>query len=137
MSNETQGIEIQAGFDIGGIFRAIGNFFKGLFTSDEAKKQEQAIVDFAKTALGKLSVDAVEYAAALLPTGSGEERRAAALEKLMEAATAAGKDLTSVAKSTLNWFIETALQYVLAKNLTLAAAAEPAVLDGEEDVIDE
>jgi hypothetical protein len=95
------------------------NLFKGIFDSSSAKAIEANIVTFVKTDVGALAVDAVEYVEAALPGSSSADKRAAAVAKLKTDAAAAGKDLTSLAESTLNWFVETALQAVLAKAVTV------------------
>lgn len=101
------------------IFAAIGHFFvnvfKGIFSSSEAKTFENNVIDFVKTDIGALAVDAVEYAQVALPNGGSVEKRDAAVAKLKADAIAAGKDITGVAESALNTFIELALQFVLAK----------------------
>lgn len=100
------------------IFAAIGGFFvklfKGIFSSSEAKAFEQNLVDFVHTDIGKLAVDAVEFVEVSLPGGDGVTKRDAAVAKLKADAIAAGKDLTTIATSALNTFVEMALQFVLA-----------------------
>lgn len=103
------------------IGRGIGGFFKNIFTGDQAKQQEQSIANFVRTDVGQLAVDAVEYVEASLPGGTGVEKRDAAVAKLKADAASAGKDLSGLALSTLIWFIETALQWVVAKGLAAAA----------------
>jgi glycerol-3-phosphate cytidylyltransferase-like family protein len=101
------------------IFAAIGHFFasvfKGIFSSAEAKTFENNVIEFVKTDIGALAVDAVEYVRVALPNGGSVEKRDAAVAKLKADAIAAGKDITGVAESALNTFIELALQFVLAK----------------------
>ena len=114
-------------------FKSFGGFFKGIFTSDQATKIEIGITSFISTDLGALAVDAVEYVQAefpvLLPGASTDEvkanslaKRDAAVAKLKADAATAGKDLSAFGQSTLIWFVETALQSVVAKGLTAAAA---------------
>lgn len=111
--------------NIGTIVKAVGGFFvtlfKGIFTSDEAKVIEGNFIDFVKTDVGKLAVDAVQVVSATMPQADGVTKRDAAVAQLIADAKAAGKDLTPLATSTLNWFVETALQAVLAHVTTLAA----------------
>jgi hypothetical protein len=106
------------------IFTAIGGFFvklfKGIFNSDEAKTIEANLIAFVKTDVGALAIDAVEYVEVALPNGGSTEKRDAAVAKLKADALTAGKDLSALAVSTLNWFIETALQAVVAKISVLA-----------------
>lgn len=94
-------------------FAAIGhyfeNFFKGLF--GQLKITVTAFLkDFVKEDLGKIAVDAVAYVEATLEGASGLEKRDAAVLKLTSDAVAAGVDVAKFAKSTLIFFVETALQ---------------------------
>lgn len=101
------------------IWSAIGGFFvnlfKGIFSASEAKTIESNLVNFVKTDVGALAVDAVEYVAASMPSADGVAKRDAAVAKLKVDAKTAGKDISSLATSMLNLFIEMALQAVLAK----------------------
>ena len=97
---------------IGGFFVAL---FHGIFSDSQAKTIEENLVAFVETDIGALAVDAVEFVSASMPGATGVEKRDAAVAKLKADALAAGKDLASLAVSTLNWFVETALQAVLAK----------------------
>ena len=115
---------------------AFTDFFKGLFgflgfDKSTAAKIEIGVTAFVKTDIGQLAVDAVDYVEAKLAGASGAEKRDAAIAKLKEDATAAGKNLSAFAKSTVNWFIETALQSIVAKGL--AAAATIAIHASAED----
>jgi hypothetical protein len=103
------------------------DFFKKIFsflgfTAQDAQKIEIGVTTFVKTDLGLLAVDAVEYVEAALPGAAGVDKRDAAIAKLKADAATAGKDLSAFAKSTLIWFVETALQFVVSKGLTAAAA---------------
>jgi hypothetical protein len=95
--------------------------FKGIFDSGSAKQIEQSVVAFVKTDVGALAVDAVEFVASEMPGTDGVAKRDAAVAKLKTDAAAAGKDLSALAESTLNWFVETALQYVVTKGIAAAA----------------
>ncbi len=63
--------------------------------------------------VGKLAVDAVNYAARNVD-GSGADKRDAAKTQLLNDAAAAGQDLASEGDAALNFLIETALQAVSA-----------------------
>jgi hypothetical protein len=114
------------------ILSSIGHFFVGFFTtilgSDAAKTVEEAIIAFIKTDVGKLALDAVNYASTLPPGTSNDALRAAAVEKLKADLTAAGKDLKTIGTSSLNLFIEMAFTYVsgtISKIPTTAPTATP------------
>ena len=103
-------------------FSSIWGGIKGIFTPAQEQKIEIGVTAFVETDLGALAVDAVQFVEASLPGATGTEKRDAAVAKLKADAATAGKDLSAFALSTLNWFIETALQFVVAKSLTAAAS---------------
>ncbi len=86
-------------------------FFKQILGSQEAKTLEQAVLDFVKTDVGKLALDAVNIASAMPITGN-DQIRAAAVAQLRTDLGKAGKDASTLATSTLNLFIELAFTYV-------------------------
>ncbi len=122
--SKDQLVEIEANAFVD-FFKLFAGFFKGIFTKDAETKIEIGITSFIKTDLGLLAIDAVEYVQAAMPGATGPEKRDAAVAKLKTDAATAGKDLSAFAKSTIIWFVETALQAVVAKGL--AAAAELAI----------
>ncbi|HEY6018473.1 MAG TPA: hypothetical protein VIY48_00800 [Candidatus Paceibacterota bacterium] len=105
--------------NVGAITKSIGGFFVNLFedifTSGQAKTIEGNIEAFVKTDIGELALDAVAYVNTKMPGSPSADKQAAARDKLVSDAKASGKDLSSLATSTLNWFVETALQALLAK----------------------
>lgn len=110
--------------DLEGFF---AGFFKEVISSDAGKTLEQGIVSFVKTDIGKLALDAVEYASTL-PAGTTQDAlRSAAVAKLKEDLSATGKDLVSIGTSTLNLFIEAAFTY--AQGTLTAVAAKKAQIE--------
>ena len=92
------------------------SYFSNIATSieDAAKPVFSSfLTNFIETDLGKLAVDAVNYAAAL-PDASGSDKQEAAKTQLLNDAEAAGHDLSTAATSFINFLIETALQATLA-----------------------
>lgn len=122
--SKDQIVEIEANAFID-FFKMFAGLFRGLLPKDADTKITIGITSFIKTDLGQLAIDAVEYVQANMPGATGIERRDAAVAKLKTDAATAGKDLSAFAKSTIIWFVETALQALVAKGL--AAAAELAV----------
>ena len=84
------------------------------------------LTNFIETDLGKLAVDAVNYAdtwaqqtaSTSTQTPTSEEKQEAAKTQLLNDAEAAGHDLSTAATSFVNFLIETALQAVLAGAVT-------------------
>ena len=92
------------------VLDAIGGYFSGVFKGligHAAVSLEAAVVEFVKTDVGHLALDAVSYASTL--TGqSNQQLRDAARTKLIADLKAAGKDAATIAESQLNLFIEMA-----------------------------
>lgn len=88
-------------------------FFLALFGLVKANVLSY-LKDFAKNQLGVLATDAVQFAEAALPNAGGAEKLAAAKEKFLTDATAAGIDLSKFGASMVNFLLESALQKVLA-----------------------
>ena len=87
---------------------------------DEAKPVFSSLLtNFVETDLGKLAIDAVNYAATLTDE-SDDGKRDAAKTQLLNDAEAAGHDLSTGATSFINFLIETALQATLAGAITAA-----------------
>lgn len=94
-------------------FSAVLHYFENFFRALAGQLKITVttfLKDFVKEDLGKLAVDAVEYVESSLEGATGIEKRDAAVAKLIADATAAGVDLTKFAKSTLIFFVESALQ---------------------------
>lgn len=99
------------------VLGSIGTYFKKLGLSLIGQLQASIasfLNDFVKDDLGKLAVDAVDFAESSLPGAAGTDKKAAAVAKLKEDAAKAGHDLTTFGESVFNFLIETALQAVLA-----------------------
>lgn len=79
--------------------------------NESGKTVEDAILTFVKTDVGKLTVDACDYASTL-PNISGTAARDAAKARLIADAKAAGKDLEAVGSGLLNLFIEMGYTYL-------------------------
>ena len=92
------------------VLDAIGGYFGGVFKGligQAAVTLEKAVVEFIKTDVGQLALDAVTYASTL--TGqSNQQLRDTARAKLIADLKAAGKDAATIAESQLNLFIEMA-----------------------------
>lgn len=94
-------------------FPAIGHYFENFFKALVGQLKVTVstfLKEFVQEDLGKIAVDAVAYVEASIAGASGLEKRDAAVVKLIADATAAGIDLTNFAKSTLIFFVESALQ---------------------------
>lgn len=91
----------------------LGHYFVGLwsaFLGQDLKALEQGIVSFVKTDIGKLAVDAVQTVNAQTLTNSA--KRDAAVAVLKTDLVNAGHDITKLAESDFNLFIESAYTYV-------------------------
>lgn len=84
---------------------------EALIGSQAAKNLEASIVGFVKDDIGAVAVDAVNYASTL-PDTTDDGKRAAAVAKLKSDLSTAGHDITTIAESTFNLFIEMAYTYV-------------------------
>lgn len=105
------------------VLTAAEGFFKGLFADligAAAEPLETAVVGFVKTDVGQLAVDSVQYASTLI--GDNPTLKAAAVAKLKADLATAGKDITTIAESTLNLFIELAYTYVKGTVAAIPAA---------------
>jgi hypothetical protein len=92
-----------------------GIFEKEIPTLTAAAKTEFSTVEaalqgFAKTDLGNLAIDAVNYAATLGQTGTTAQ--ATAKTKFVEDAKTAGHDLTTIGSGIVDWMIQTAYTVV-------------------------
>lgn len=98
---------------VGTIFGGIGHWFESLWKGISGQLKvsiETFLKSFVEDDLGKLAVDAVNFVSA---EGLQDvAARDAAAAKFVADAIAAGHDAASFAVSTVNWFIETALQAV-------------------------
>ena len=103
---------------------AVEGFFKGVFSailgSNEASALETAIVAFVKTDIGALALDAVQYASTLV--GDNATLKAAAVTAFKADLKTAGKDVETLAESTLSLFIELAYTYAKGTVAALPAA---------------
>jgi len=98
-----------------GVILAVGHWFESFWKGISGQLKASAedfFMAFVKDDLGQLAIDAVEFIADSMPGATDVEKRNAAVAKFIEDAGKAGKDVTTFAVSTLNWFIETALQAV-------------------------
>lgn len=111
-------------FGLSKILPFLAHYFVGLgealIGSAAAKDLEAGIVSFVKTDVGALAIDAVEYASTL--GGSSADLHATAVTKFKADLTAAGKDITTLATSTADLFIQVAYNYVKG---TVAAIVPP------------
>lgn len=111
-------------FGLSKILPFLAHYFIGLgealIGSAAAKSLEAGIVSFVKTDVGALAIDAVEYASTL--SGSSADLHAAAVAKFKSDLKAAGKDITTLAESTADLFIQAAYNYVKG---TVAAIVPP------------
>lgn len=110
-------------FSLSSILPFLGHYFVGLwsaFLGAEAKTIEQGIVSFVKTDVGKIAVDAVSAVNPQVLTNAA--KRDAAVALLKADLVTAGKDITTLAESDFNLFIEMAYSYV--KN-TVAKVTAP------------
>lgn len=101
---------------MGEFLNGIGNYFKnlGLSLFGQLKVSvAQFLNSFIQQDLGKMAIDAVQYAATLTDK-SGADKQAAAKQKLTDDLKAAGHDVTQFGESILNFLIESAYQAVLA-----------------------
>lgn len=106
------------------IFGAIGHWFEGLWKgiSGQLKTSiEQFLKTFVTDDLGKLAVDAVEWVEAGMPGAASTLKRDTAVQMFKQDLMKAGHDLANFAESTLNWFVETALQAVKAEAAKVTA----------------
>ncbi len=96
------------------ILSAVESIFKGIFNKilgpTEAQNLEDAVINFVKTDVGKLAVDAVQLASATI--GDNASLRATAVAALKADLQKAGKDAETIGESTLNLFVEMAYTYV-------------------------
>lgn len=101
-------------FGLSKILPFLAHYFVGLgealIGSAAAKSLEAGIVNFVKTDVGGLAIDAVEYASTLGVANA--DAHAAAVTKFKSDLTAAGHDITTLATSTADLFIQVAYNYV-------------------------
>lgn len=127
----TQETSTVMAFKLSSILPAIGHFFVGVFTSvfpgleaaakTELTSIETSVINFAKTDLGKLAIDAVSFASAL-PSGTTDDAAfEAAKTKFVADAKVAGHDLSTIGKGIVDWMIQTA--YTFTANVVAAASA--------------
>lgn len=105
------------GLNLGVVFGAVGHWFESFWKGISGQLQislESFLKSFVQDDLGKLAVDAVNYAQTFpgFAASTDIEKRNAAKSKLKTDLEAAGHDITKFTESLLNFLIETALQAV-------------------------
>lgn len=129
-------------FSLSAVLPFLTNYFEGfaeaLIGSSAAKSLETGIVSFVKTDVGKLAIDAVQYADTLPPGGTNAELHAAAVTQFKADLTKAGHDITTLAESTFDLFVQAAYTYVkgtitaiVPATVTAAVPAPAAVAEPE------
>lgn len=102
------------------IFSVVIDAFKGWFAKEiptleasakaELETVEAALINFGKTDLGKLAIDAVNLAKTKLLTG--DDAFAAAKTQFVADAKTAGHDLSAIGSGIVDWMIQSAYTLV-------------------------